>query len=173
MSSMADSSNTYSTALFAAWEELTKLNEEERAIAVRKSQLRHSADALYPLVFPDAVEIKNLSLPDAMRLVLRSSGRGLNAHDFRTKLEDIGFNLEQYSDPMASILTAMKRMADAEEMHWVPDAPRKTVTAAPEMKPVPELPSSLPIPEGLETAAPSFSEILGQGIVTPDEGGSK
>ena len=141
---MTDSSDTYTSALFAAWEELAKLSEEERGIAVRKAQLRQTANALYPLVFPDAVDIESLSLPDAMRLVLRSSGRGLSANDFKTKLEDIGFNLEQYSDPMANILTAMRRMVDAEEMQWVPNAPRRTVEATPELKPVPEAPASPP-----------------------------
>jgi hypothetical protein len=77
----------YSDALFAAYDELTQLSEQERIIAVRKAQLRETVNALYPLVFQDAVDINSLSLPDAMRLVLRSAGRPLNAHDFKTKLE--------------------------------------------------------------------------------------
>ncbi|MGO9326433.1 MAG: hypothetical protein ACLP07_17900 [Terracidiphilus sp.] len=170
---MTETADTYSSALFSAYDELDKLGEQERTIAIRKAQLRQTVKALYPLVFPEAVDIKSLSLPDAMRLVLRSAGRALATNDFKTKLEDIGFDLDQYSDPKANILTAMKRMVDAGEMHWVPDSPKKTVTATSELKPVPEVPSSLPVPGGIA----SFLDALGQGVATglaaADEGGSK
>jgi len=151
MLSMAETSdNSFTTALFAAYNELAALGEQERAIAVRKAQLRQSVNALYPLVFGSAVDINTLSLPDAMRLVLRSAGRALNGHEFMSKLEDIGFDLSKYKDPMANILTAMNRMVEAGEMMWVADAPRKTVEAAPELKPVPDVPSTLPTPDGLD-----------------------
>jgi|SRR5579863_6422839 len=135
----------YSDALFAAYDELTKLAEQERTIAIRKAQLRQTVNALYPLVFENAMDINSLSLPDAMRLVLRSAGRPLNAHDFKTKLEDMGFNLEDYSDPKANILTAMNRMVDADEMTWVAGASKKTVEAGRELKTIPEAPQVPPV----------------------------
>lgn len=168
----------YSKALFAAYEELSQLTEQERAIAVRKAQLKQTVDALYPLVFDDAVDIKSLSLPDALRLVLRSSGRALNAHEFKTKLDDVGFDLEKYSDPIASILTAMNRMVEAGEMQFIPNAPRKTVEATQELKAVPDAPAlppvfaKIPMPDfetpqaGLEGLAEIFK-------VPREKGGSK
>jgi hypothetical protein len=133
----------YTDALFAAYRELTELGEQERAITVRKAQLRETVNALYPLVFPDAVDINSLSLPDAMRLVFRSAGRPLNAHGFRIKLEDMGFDLSKFSNPLANILTAMNRMVEAEEMTWV-EGEKKTVIPGPELKQVPEAPQIPP-----------------------------
>jgi hypothetical protein len=154
--------NPYRDALWSAYEELGKLKEEERKIAVRKSQLQQTVNALSPLVFPQDVDIASLSLPDALRLVLQSSGRPLTAVEFKSKLEDIGFDLAKYNDPMANILTAMRRMVEAEEMRWIEDAPRKTVEATPELKhafPEPPL---------------SFGEYVASQLASEaDKGGSK
>lgn len=165
--------NFYSKALGVAWDELEQLSAQERAIAIRKAQLRDTVNALYPLVFGNAVDIGSLNLPDALRLVLRSAGRPLNSHEFKTKLDDIGFNLEKYSDPVASILTAMNRMVEAGEMVLIPDAPRKTVGATPELKQVPEVPSSFPaMPiSGDEAEYPQLKSLME--AFTREEGGSK
>jgi len=89
-----------------------------------------------------------------MRLVLRSTGRGLNAHGFRTKLEDMGYDLSKFSNPLVNILTAMNRMVEAEEMHWVEGEDKKTVVRGPELKPVPEAEAPPALPPGLNTLFP-------------------
>jgi hypothetical protein len=134
----------YSDALFAAYSELSQLSEQEREIGIRKAQLRESVKALTPLVYGNAVDINALSLPDAMRLVFRSAGRALSANDFRTKLQDFGFDLEKYSNPLANIITAMNRMVESDEMEWVKGTATKTVTPGPNLKSLPELE---PLPE--------------------------
>jgi hypothetical protein len=136
--------NLYTDALMAAYDELSTLAEQERTIAIRKAQLKQTVDALYPLVFEDAIDINSLSLPDALRLVYRSTGRPLSTNDFKTKLDDMGFNLSEYSDPKANILTAMNRMVDSGEFVWVQGAQKRTVAATSELKPVPEAPALPP-----------------------------
>jgi hypothetical protein len=72
----------------------------------------------------------------------------------------MGFNLEQYSDPKANILTAMNRMVDAGEMSWVEGAPKKTVEAGPELKPIPEAPQTPP--PGVGPVVPFLSGLATQ-----------
>ncbi len=151
----------YSDALFAAYRELADLADQERAIAVRKAQLRHTVNALYALVFPNAVDVNSLSLPDALRLVLRSTGRPLNAHQFKAKLEDLGFDLSKFENPVANILTAMNRMIEADECVWVEGAGKKTVAPGPELKPVPEAPASLPT--GVNSLIPFLDSLTNAG----------
>jgi hypothetical protein len=147
---MAD--NLYSEALFAAWAELDSLRVQERDIAIRKAQLQQTVNALYPLVFDNQVDINALSLPDAMRLVLRSTGRPLSGNDFKTKLEDMGFELSKFANPLANIMTAMNRMVEAEEMIWFEqDGKPKKAIPGPELKSVPELDA----PDGPPAQAPS------------------
>jgi len=138
--SMADKENEklFSDALFAAWRELNELKEQERKIAFRKAQLQATLNALSPLVFEQTVtDINTLSLPDAMRLIMRSANRPLSSHDMRTKLDDLGFDLTKFENPMANILTAMKRMVESEEFIWTEDGSKK-VLPGPELKPAPE-----------------------------------
>lgn len=152
MANPEETEDFYSKALFAAYRELSELTEQERAIAVRKAQLQESINALGPLVFPQSVDIKTMRLPDAMRIALRSAGRPLNAHDFASRLTDLGFDLTTYSDPKASILTAMNRMVDGGEMVWVEGEKKKTVEATSDLKTV----SSVP-----DTLGSNFAESLG------------
>jgi hypothetical protein len=132
------SDNPYETALNAAYEELQKLKEQELEIAIRKAKLRETMNALFPLVFPDKVEINSLSLPNAMRLIFQSAGRPLNAADFLTKLQDIGFDVGKFDNPLANIHTAMARMVESDEMVWVEVEGKKKGIPGPELKPVPQ-----------------------------------
>lgn len=128
----------FDAALDAAIAELAELEEQERNIASRKANLRLTVNALWPVVFKQPLnDINALSLPDAMRLILRSAGRPLNANDYRTKLTDLGFDLSKFDNPLANIHTAMKRMVDSEEFQWVEEG-SKQVVPGPELKPVPE-----------------------------------
>ncbi len=132
------SDNPYETALNAAYEELEKLKAQELEIALRKAKLRETMEALLPLVFPDTVDVNSLSLPNAMRLILRSSGRALNAADFLTKLTDIGFDVKKFDSPLANIHTAMTRMVESDEMVWVEINGKKKAIPGPELKPMPQ-----------------------------------
>lgn len=130
----------YLTALMKAWNELTALKEQERQIIIRKAQLSKTCSALFPLVFPEAgaQDVSSLSLPNAIRLMIGSSDRPLSARDVQTKLEDIGFDLKKFENPLANILTAMKRMVENEELVYI-DGENKRVKAGPELKPAPDL----------------------------------
>jgi hypothetical protein len=141
------SDRLYEDALKAANAELESLQKWEREIIVRKAQIQQTINALCALVYPDALDVNALSLPDAMRLVIRSAGRGLNANDFKTKLEDIGFDTSKYENPLANIMTAMNRMVENDEMIWMQTDGKKTAGPGPELKQVPqEVPKTLPLP---------------------------
>jgi hypothetical protein len=124
-------------ALWSAYGELQEIKKQEHDLAVRKAQLTKTVNALYPLVFSDMPEINTLSLPNAIRLVISGAERPLSAGDMKTKLEDLGFDLTKFDNPLANIHTAMKRMAESDELVYV-DGDRKRVTAGPELKPAPD-----------------------------------
>jgi hypothetical protein len=127
-------------ALFAALTELATLKEQERIIALRKAQLQLSINALSPLAFEQPAEdINELSLPRALRIIMRSAGRALNAHDFRTKLTDLGFDLSKFSNPMANIQTAMNRLVEGGEFMWEEDGSKKVLPGQ-ELKSEPDPP---------------------------------
>jgi hypothetical protein len=132
------SDNPYEVALNAAFDELQKLKEQEREIAIRKAKLRETMNALSPLVFPNKVDINSMSLPNAMRLILGSAGRPLNAAEFLSKLEDIGFDVAKFDNPLANIHTAMNRMVESDELQWVQVEGKKKAIPGPELKPVPQ-----------------------------------
>ena len=145
--------NSFTKALFDAFNELEELKAQEKKIFVRKAQLKKSVDALYPLVFPESqTEISALTLADAIRLVFKSAARPLSAVEVRSKLDDIGFDLEQFENALASIHTAMSRMIDSEELVKVPDeGKKKAFERGPALKDVPD-PSSTPDDEALKAA---------------------
>jgi hypothetical protein len=128
----------YRDALLKAWAELEGLKQEERRIILRKAQLTKTCSALFPLVFSDPPDVNALSLPNAIRLVISSADRPLSANDMLTKLEDVGFDMKKFDNPLANILTAMKRMADSEELVLV-DGDKKRVVAGPQLKAAPDV----------------------------------
>jgi hypothetical protein len=133
-----DPTAPYKSAIFRAWQELTEAKEEEKKLLVRKARLKASVDALWPLAFPDSTypDITSLTLADAIRLMVQSCNeRPITIKEIRGKLQDLGFDLSKYKNPLASIHTAATRMVDSEELSWVDDDGNK-LTAGPEMKPV-------------------------------------
>jgi|GEM_PF-2825970 len=130
--------NLYYDALFEAWGELQRIKEQERELAIRKAQLSKTVSALFPLVFPDSLDVNTMSLPNAIRLIMSGADRPLSATDIQTKLEDLGFDLKKFENPLANIHTAMKRMAENDELVLI-DGDRKRVTAGPELKPAPDM----------------------------------
>jgi len=91
---------------------------------------------LFPLVFPEDItgissDVNSMSLPDAIRLVVSASEHPLSARDMQLKLDELGFDLKKFDNPLANILTAMKRMVDSGEL--VPfDGDKKRVVKGPE-----------------------------------------
>jgi hypothetical protein len=126
-------------AYLEAWKELNKLVEDEKQIAVRKAQLRDTMKALAPLVSPEGfpVDIAAMSLANAIRLVIRSAGRPVNALEIRSRLNDLGYNLGQHENPMASIHTALRRMEENDEVkpsEWDGEDKKKKFEPGPELK---------------------------------------
>jgi len=153
-----DATRAFSDALWQAYNRLNEIREKERLLTVQKAQLKQTINALYPLVFPNIPDVNALSLADAIRMVIHSDGRGMNAREIRHKLDDIGYDLSKHENALASIHTAVKRMVDAEELIWV-DADGKKVGAGPELKNVPE-PSPVDAMESL--ALKIKNEVEGQ-----------
>jgi hypothetical protein len=133
--------NPYLHALTRAWAELFSLQEDEKRLTLKKAQLKNTIDALFPLAFPEAAsgpDIANMSLANAIRLVVQSSGgRAVTVKEVRGKLQDLGFDLAKYENPLASIHTAARRMVESEELTWVDDEGKK-LQAGPEMKNIPD-----------------------------------
>ena len=105
---------TYKAALKKARSDWNELVKKEREIAVRKAQLKGTIRALYALCssLPD---INALSLSDAIRLMIKGTNGGLSALGIRDKLEEMGFDLTKFKNPLASIHTAIGRMTQLGE----------------------------------------------------------
>ncbi len=138
MTEAENTTNAYQEALRAAWIELSQIQEEEKNLLVKKARLKQTCEALWPLAYPDVVypDINSLSLADAIRLMVQSCNeRVITVKEIRGKLQDIGFDLSKYKNPLASIHTAATRMVESEELTWVDDDGNK-LTAGEKMKPV-------------------------------------
>lgn len=148
----ADGFEVYIDALIKAWNELDQIKETEKQLAYRKSKLNETVAALKPLVFKEAWDINSLTLSDAIRFVFSTAKRPLTAIATRTKLEDLGYNLEQFDNPLANIHTALKRMGDTDELVLVVDDDKKKMfEPGPELKPIAKP----------ENEMPNFADVLG------------
>jgi len=139
MADAEETPNPYSDALWKAYTELQELQKTEHELTLKKARLKQTIDALYPIVFPDATrDINELTLANAIRLVINSTGRPITSKEVRSRLEDLGYDLSKFKNPLASIHTAANRMIDSEELVWVEDDDAKRLAAGPELKQVPE-----------------------------------
>lgn len=131
----------YCEAYLAAYRELEQVKAEELRLAIRKAQLKETLKALVPLALGDdyKVDVNSLTLADALRMVVAGSDRPLNATEFRCKLQDLRYNLDQYENPLASIHTALDRMVETDELVLTKKDKKKQFEAGPELKSVPEL----------------------------------
>jgi hypothetical protein len=59
---------------------------------------------------------KQLSLADAIVSVLSASKEGLNASQIREQLEQSGFEIEEYSQPLGAVMTAAQRLVEADKI---------------------------------------------------------
>jgi hypothetical protein len=131
--------NPYQDALWKAYEEIQDIKRQEADLAIRKNKLRKTVDALYPIVYPSTAEdINSLSLADAIRMIVKNCDKPVAAKEVRNRLFDLGYDLSKYSNPLASIWTAAKRMIDSEELALTDDEDEKKLSPGPELKPIPE-----------------------------------
>jgi hypothetical protein len=159
-------SNPFAAALRGAYQELLNVKEQELTLTIRKAQLTKTVNALFPLVFPQTPDINAMSLPNAIRLIMSGTERPLSAHDMKTKLEDLGFDLAKFDNPLANVHTAMKRMLESDELVYV-DENKKRVTAGPELNPPPE--TSAGNPEEALSEMVSARALPEDGFYTPPE----
>lgn len=119
--------NEFSAALQRAKRELLEVEaeqqrnaSEQQQLAQRRNRLLQSIAVLAPLV---GEEIPNeaLTLADAMRMVMSNTALAdpkatFNAKKIRDLLRGMGFDVDRYNNPLASIHTAMQRMIAAGEL---------------------------------------------------------
>ncbi|SRR5713226_699314 len=133
----------FAMAYLGAKRELERLVEEEKNITIRKAQLRETMKALGPLVAPELKpDVATMSLADAIRLIIRNAGRPVNALEIRSRLKDLGYNLDQHENPMASIHTALRRMEENDEVtpsEW-DGTTKKKFEPGPALKALPDSP---------------------------------
>ena len=132
-------SSPYKKALTKAVSEWNNLTRQERKIAVRKAQLKETIRALQTLC-SDPPDINALSLSDAIRLMIRSTQGGLSRTGIRDKLDEMGYDLKKFKNPMASIHTAADRMVESGEFVKMASDEKK-LEAGPELKSIPEPPA--------------------------------
>jgi len=66
-------------------------------------------------------EVKNArrkapSLSDAIMDIVSKSNDGLNSAQMREQLEQSGFDIEEYSQPLGAVMTAAQRLVEAEKL---------------------------------------------------------
>lgn len=122
-----------------------ELEDREQRMAV----LERTVNFLAPLVgeVPEraAPEGTNAGMTDSIREILRKSPEPLTASEIRDALERLGFDMKSYSNPLATIHTVLRRLAEADEVETTHEmAPGKRY-AMPTFKGV----SLLPVGSGL------------------------
>ena len=112
--------NEFKAALDKARQELATIEQEEKRLAARKSQLLQSIAGLASLC-GESAGMEATSLADAIRTVYRNTyradpKRGLTPRQARDSLISFGFDLAPFKNQMASIHTAIQRMIQAGEL---------------------------------------------------------
>jgi hypothetical protein len=125
----------FKAALDKAMADWNDLARKEKEMVVRKAQLKATIIALSALC-SDLPDINALSLSDAIRLMIRSTGGGLSPIGIRDKLDEMGFDLKKFKNPLASIHTAVNRLADSGEFARLPNDEEK-VEAGENLKSLP------------------------------------
>lgn len=103
----------YRRALDAAVREYEAALAEHATLEQRLAQLQQTIGTLSKLC--GLVPTVSWGLTDACRLVLRSADAPLTAVQVRDRLSAIGFDLDRYANPLASIHVVLKRLAEAGE----------------------------------------------------------
>jgi hypothetical protein len=92
-----------------------ELDDREKRIAV----LERTVNFLAPLVGEKAVTAaapENAGMTDSIREILRKSPEPITASEIRDSLEKLGFDMKSYSNPLATVHTVLRRLAEADEV---------------------------------------------------------
>jgi hypothetical protein len=117
----------FQAALEKAWKDLAEVEASEKVLAQRKAQLLRTIAALQPLCSASLEPTIPATLADGIReaaesLHAMSQTVPIRPTHIRNTLLALGFDLSRFSNPLASIHTAMKRMQAAGELELVGDA---------------------------------------------------
>jgi hypothetical protein len=104
--------------------QLAELNSQRSQLESQMVRIETSIRSILALsddeyeVVPFLERLDEITKPegftDAIRKVLRMSNEALTAGEIRDRLPQVGFALESYSNPLASIHTILKRLAKTE-----------------------------------------------------------
>jgi hypothetical protein len=132
------------------------LREQKKEITVREAQLNETLKALMPLIGAWKADITEYSLSNAIRFIFNGLevNRTLSAIEVRGRLQDLGYDLSEYENPLASIHTCMRRMIETEEL-----IVNRTEDNKKEFQPGPEL-KAVPEPTPTISALQTLSDIL-------------
>jgi hypothetical protein len=104
---------SYARALAAARKELDALLRERDELETRVARVRRTIAALSALC--DEPTPLDLGLTDAIRTVLRGSVEAVSPPEVKERLDTLGLDLSQHSNPLASVHTVLKRLVHAGE----------------------------------------------------------
>ncbi len=107
----------YRRALEAAVREYERLGQARAEIDKRLAQLAQTIGSLSRLC--NLTPTVPYGLTEACRLVLKAAGHPLTATEVRAQLDAMGFDLERYSNDLASIHTVLKRLNASGEAQFV------------------------------------------------------
>jgi len=100
------------------------LEDREKRIAM----LERTVNFLAPMVGEEpapAVAAENAGMTGSIREILKKSPEPLTASEIREGLEKLGFDMKSYSNPLATIHTVLRRLAEAEEVETTHASPGK------------------------------------------------
>lgn len=110
----------YTKMVISSRRKLAKLVEQREEIEIRIGQLSQMLRSLVPLLPPDQQDElldelkaakKNSGLTKTiMQLLTENPEAKFTSHDIRKHLEKMGFNLLEYSQPLATIANTLARM---------------------------------------------------------------
>lgn len=78
----------------------------------------------------DENEMPAGGMTDCVRAILKRAAEPLTATEIREKLEHIGFDMESYSNPLSTVHTVLRRLAESgevETMHEMSDSKKFTI----------------------------------------------
>ena len=118
-------------------QELRQLIEQREVTDRRISQIVKALRALSPMLPPKekvgllkelkGTQRKGLGLTEMISDVLRESDHPLSSSEIRDRLEDSGFDMSEYSQPLSTIFNTIRRLTESGRVrpHFTKDA--KTV----------------------------------------------
>ena len=111
----------YAPDILQVQHELEQAIEERDRANVKIIGLQARLRALYALadqqmLAPDSEEV--VGLTDAVRSILRLSGRAMQAAEVKTNLDVMGFNFKNSVNPSAAVHNTLKRMAATGEITY-------------------------------------------------------